>query len=301
MSEPRVAVVVRTKDRPLFLRRALGSIAAQTLVDWQCVIVNDGGDPSAVDAAIEALDEAHRGKVRAIHHEQPRGRWVSANAGVLATTAPLLVLHDDDDTWHPDFLARAVAYLDRLPERVGVVSRIEIRWEELRDGTYETVSRETFQPDLPVPTLADTLLFNRFVPIGFVYRRALHAEFGLYDERLPVIGDWNFNLRVLAKHPLDYLDDAVPYAYWHQRVGDTGDAGNSVIAARGDHAKYDALIRDEELRRHVEEHGLGLVLYLTKFIDRRFVEVENGIRGELRQTSPLSSRLVPRLRRLLRR
>ncbi|GAA3653307.1 glycosyltransferase family A protein [Microbacterium marinilacus] len=302
----RVAVVVRTKDRPDFLRRALRSIASQTLEDWECAVVNDGGDAAAVDAVIAALPEAHRNRVSAVHHETSRGRWVSANAGVLATSAPLLVLHDDDDTWHPEFLERAAAYLDGRPDRAGVVSRIEIRWEELRGGSseggfYETVSTEMFQDHLPVPTLADTLLFNRYVPIGFVYRRSLHAELGLYDERLPVVGDWNFNLRVLARHALEYLDDATPYAYWHQRTGDAGAAGNSVIAARGDHAKYDALIRDEELRRHVDEHGLGLVLYLTKFIDRRFVEVEAGIRAEIRESRPVSTRLLERFRRLRRR
>lgn len=295
----RVAVVVRTKNRPDFLARALDSICAQTLREWECAIVNDGGDAAAVDAAIAALPDEHRDKVTAVHHAESRGRWVSANAGVLATSAPLLVLHDDDDSWHPEFLARAAGYLDAHPERSGVVSRIEILWEEQQGDRFETVGREMFQPDLPVPTLADTLLFNRYVPIGFVYRRSLHAELGLYDERLPVVGDWHFNLRVLAKGPLEYLGD-VPYAYWHQRTGSSGDAGNSVIDARGDHARYDALIRDEELRKHVEEHGLGLVLYLTKFIDRRFVDVENGIREEIRRTN-IVERAYRKARRRLRR
>ncbi|MGW9112806.1 glycosyltransferase family 2 protein [Microbacterium sp. NPDC055683] len=280
MNAPVVGIVVRTKDRPDFLRRALRSITGQTFAEWEAVVVNDGGAPGAVDELIAALPEEHRARVRAVHSETSRGRWVSANAGVLATTAPLLVLHDDDDTWHPEFLERAVTYLDGHPDRGGVVSRIEIVWEEEQGGRLVPVRREVFQEHLPVPTLADTLLFNRYVPIGFVYRRSLHEELGLYDESLPVVGDWNFNLRVLARGPLEYLGDA-PYAYWHQRTGADGAAGNSVISSRGDHEKYDALIRDQALREHVDEHGLGLVLYLTKFIDRRFVEVENGIRAEV--------------------
>ncbi|GLJ62129.1 MULTISPECIES: glycosyltransferase family 2 protein [Microbacterium] len=279
---PRVAIVVRTKDRPDFLRRALRSITGQTLTAWEAVIVNDGGEPAVVDALIAALPDEHRARVRAVHSETSRGRWVSANAGVLATSAPLLVLHDDDDTWHPEFLERASAYLDAHPERGGVVSRIEIVWEEQQGDRLVAVRREVFQPQLAVPTLADTLLFNRYVPIGFVYRRSLHEELGLYDDRLPVVGDWDFNLRVLARGPLEYLADE-PYAYWHQRTGADGAAGNSVIESRGDHEKHDALIRDEALRAYVDEHGLGLVLYLTKFIDRRFVEVENGIRDEVRR------------------
>jgi hypothetical protein len=132
-----------------------------------------------------------------------------------------------------------------------------------------------------------------------VYRRALHEELGLYDDSLPVVGDWAFNLRVLSRGPLEYLPGA-PLAYWHQRVGVDGPEGNSVIAARGDHAKYDTLIRDAALREYVGENGLGLVLYLTKFIDNRFVEVENGIRREVVESS-FWHRATDKARRTFRR
>lgn len=284
MTAPRVAVVVRTKNRPDFLRRALRSITAQSMPDWECVVVNDGGDAARVDDLIAGLAPEHAERVRAVHHPSSRGRWVSANAGVLATSAPLLVLHDDDDSWDARFLERATDYLDTHPDRDGVVSRIEIIWEEAENGRFREIRRELFQARSTAPTLSDTLLFNRYVPIGFLYRRSLHEELGLYDDSLPVVGDWAFNLRVLSRGPLDYLGDE-PLAFWHQRVGQQGPEGNSVIADRGDHAKYDAQIRDAALRGYVDEHGLGLLLYLTKFIDRRFVEVENGIRSEISASS----------------
>lgn len=299
MHAPQVAVVVRTKNRPAFLRRALESIASQTFADWECIVVNDGGDPGAVDELIASLPESHRGRVRALHSEHSRGRWVSANAGVLGTTAPYLVLHDDDDTWHPEFLERAVGYLDANTDRMGVVSRIEILWETQQGDAFVTTDREMFQPQLAAPTLGDTLLFNRFVPIGFLYRRALHEELGLYDDRLPVVGDWNFNLQVLARHELEYLSDT-PYAYWHQRRADTSADGNSVVALPGAHAKHDALIRDRALREYVGEHGMGALLYLTKFIDQRFVDVENGIRAEIRAANVVQ-RGYDKVRRVIRR
>jgi glycosyltransferase involved in cell wall biosynthesis len=295
---PGVAIVVRTKDRPDLLRRALASITSQSFDDWECVVVNDGGETSAVDDVVNELTEGQRARVRVLHQPTSRGRWVSANIGVLGTTAPLLVLHDDDDSWHPDFLARAVAYLEEAPERGGVVSRIEIIWESRVGEEFRTTRREMFQPQLSAPTLADTLLFNRFVPIAFVYRRRLHEELGLYDDSLPVVGDWAFNLKVLAAGPLEYLGDS-PYAYWHQREGVEGTHGNSVIDSRGNHAKFDALIRDAALRQYVEANGLGLILYLTKFIDQRFVDVENGLRAEMRRANDF--RLATRIRRRLSR
>ncbi|MER7796937.1 glycosyltransferase family 2 protein [Microbacterium sp. NPDC096154] len=304
MSDARVAIVVRTQDRPAFLSRALRSILRQTFEAWECVIVNDGGDADAVAAVLDALPEDGRDRFRVVSADAPRGRWVSANTGVLATSAPLLVLHDDDDTWHPEFLRRAVAHLDADPRRDAALSRIEIVWEEKRDGEYVPVRREVFQPELGDALLSDALLFNRFVPIGFVYRRTLHEELGLYDAELPVVGDWAFNLRVLARGPIPYFAEE-PYAYWHQRADGTGADGNSVISARDAHARTDALVRDRALREYVDEHGMGLVLYLTKFIDRRFVEVEAGIRREIAATRDeiarggLARRGLRRLRRTL--
>ncbi|MGL4255264.1 MAG: glycosyltransferase family 2 protein [Microbacterium sp.] len=299
MPDAEVAIVVRTKDRPDFLARALASITSQTFGSWHGVVVNDGGDAAPVEALIAGLGAADRARFSVVHSPASRGRWVSANAGVLATTAPLLVLHDDDDSWHPEFLQRAVEYLHENPDRGGVVSRIEIRWERRRNGGFEVTSREVFQPRLSAPTLGDTLLFNRFVPIAFVYRRALHEELGLYDDSLPVVGDWAFNLRVLTHGPLEYLADQ-PYAYWHQRVDATGADGNSVIDSRGAHAATDARIRDEALREYAQREGLGLALYLTKFIDQRFVDVENGIRSDLQRWS-LIRRIERRVRERWRR
>lgn len=295
MTAPRVSVVVRTKNRPDFLARALSSIISQSFDEWEAVIVNDGGDAAKVAALVAALPESDRDRIRVIDHSESRGRWVSANAGVLAARGEFLVLHDDDDSWHHEFLTRAVQYLDAHPERAGAVSRIEIIWEREENGRFVVEEREEFQAQLTAPLLTDMLLFNRFVPIGFLYRRSLHAEIGLYDEKLPVIGDWDFNLKVLSRGALEYLDDQ-PFAYWHQRRGATGSAANSVAGARSDHAKYDASIREEALRSWVEENGNGLVLYLTKFIDQRFVDVENGIRNEI-VASSFWRRLARRLRR----
>lgn len=278
-----VGIVLRTKDRPYFLARALRSITSQTYADWHTFVVNDGGDPAPVADLVAALPAADRDRVTVLDQPSSLGRAAAANVGVRAATgtgASYLVLHDDDDTWAPSFLERTAAYLDAHPLAPGVVSRIEIVWEEPSGDGYAETGREVFQGHVHDPLLGDSLLFNRFVPIGFLYRSAVHDEIGLYDEELPVVEDWAFNVRVLAKWALHYLDDE-PLAFWHQRPGLAGAAGNSVISVGTDHDKYDALFRDAALRAYVGEHGLGLVLYLTKFIDRRFVEVEEGLRRDI--------------------
>lgn len=297
MSAPVVDIVVRTKDRPLFLERALDSILSQTFQDWRAIIVNDGGDPAQVDTQI-ARRSALADRILVIHHTQSLGRWPAANAGVNAGDAPLLVLHDDDDSWHPDFLLTGVAHLDAHPDAQGGVARIEILWEERRGDRYETVDREIFQPQLAAPMLTDLMLFNRFVPIAFLYRRSLHGALGLYDEALPVVGDWVFNMKVLQRGPVGYFGNEA-LAYWHQRRSGVGADGNSVIAESARHGEWDARLRESALREYIDQAGAGLPLYVTKFIDDRLVQVENGIRDEIR--AQFEARDNTRLRSLLRR
>ena len=78
-----------------------------------------------------------------------------------------------------------------------------------------------------------------------------------------------------------------------------------------EHRATDARLRDAALRDYVADNGLGLVLYLTKFIDQRFVDVENGIRAEIREAEDrlrrdaldrsILRRVARRVRRRLRR
>lgn len=278
---PSVDIVIRTKDRPVFLRRALRSVVEQTFEDWRAIVVNDGGDPDVVRDVLAGSGAESRTLV--LDHEQSLGRWPAANAGLRAAEGSFLVLHDDDDTWHPEFLERATGYLAHRPDAVGVVSREEIVWEELHDDHLVEVGREIFQPTLTAPLLGDLLLFNRFVPIGFLYRRELHEELGPYREDLAVVGDWDFNLRVLSRWPLEFLADE-PYAFWHQRRGIVeGSAGNSVIAESRSHRHYDALVRDAHLREQVQREGYGDTLHLTKFVDRRLLDLEHHVDREIEE------------------
>lgn len=295
--QARVAIVLRTKDRPVFVARALRSITAQSYRRWELVIVNDGGDADTLSAVVREAGLGDDPRARTISSPASLGRWPSANLGIANTEAPLLVLHDDDDSWHPQFLERTVAYLDAHPEAPGVVSRIEIVWETMVEGEPVEQDREVFQGHLVAPLLGDTLLFNRFVPIAFLYRRTVHDEVGLYRDDLRVVGDWNFNLSVLTRWRLEYLGET-PLAYWHQRRSADGVDGNSVVAERSDHGKYDALVRDDALRERISANGIGELLYLTKFIDQRFNDVEAGLRAAIEDVRYEASSPV---RRTLRR
>ncbi len=273
---PAVAVVMRTRDRPLLLRRALADVCAQTFADWHVVVVDDGGDPAVVDDVVGGCGDL-AGRVTVLHNATSRGMEAASNQGVRASSSEFLAVHDDDDTWHPEFLARTVAHL-RAGNDIGVATRTEIVWERIEDGRIEEVGREVFAPDVHSFSLAELLRTNRAVPISLLYRRAVHDEIGPFREDLPVVGDWEFNLRLAqSEHRVGFLDGE-PLAFWHQRREAEGTLANSVIAAAQEHRAADLRVREEALRAYVRQHGAGGLLYLTGYVQTEIDHLHNLFR-----------------------
>ncbi|WOH17837.1 glycosyltransferase family 2 protein [Paenarthrobacter sp. GOM3] len=291
----RVTIVTRTKNRPTFLARALDDIFGQTFQDFELVIVNDGGDPADVDRLTSQRSEAEQARITTLHHAESVGMEAASNAGLKAGTGEFVVIHDDDDFWSPDFLARTVAYLDDPAHAAesGVMVRTEIVIEELVEGRIEPIRREIFWADMRQITLADMLKINRAVPISFLYRRSLHDAVGYYNENLPVVGDWEFHLRVLSHSRVGFLDGE-PLAFWSQRPESEGQEGNSIFSKAAEHAHYDALVRDEHLRDGVAQNGLGTMLYLTRVL----AEQEDLIVAQQRRLDETTAKLDHILDRL---
>lgn len=301
-SASRVGIVVRTKNRPELLARALNDIAAQDFASWIVRIVDDGGDAAAVDAVIASLSAEVRHRIEVSHNTTSRGRSAAANQGVAALDTEFIVLHDDDDLWHPAFLSCTVAWLDANPADIGVAAKTEIVYEEQQaDGRFAEVGRAPFWSEVREITYSDLLAVNRFVPIAYLYRRSLHEEVGLYREDIHAAEDWEFNLRTAVGHHIGLLDGP-PLAFWMQRVGVGGELGNSMFALADEHVKFDRLIRDEALREYASTHGPGLALYLTSYIDSAVREAVRGVvREELARELDSRPSDLQRLARRVRR
>jgi glycosyltransferase involved in cell wall biosynthesis len=305
----RVGIVVRTRQRSDFLRRALADIASQTWDRFLVVVVNDGGDPAEVDRVVS--DSGLQAVT--VRHIAPGegGRCVAANVGVRDTGTEYVVLHDDDDRWHPEFLSRTVAWLDAHPSDVAVAVPTEIVYEEKRGGTWAEVGRAPFWAGMQRISLTEMMSVNRAVPISLLYRRSVHDEVGWYDETLDAVEDWDLYLRILRHGDIGFLTGEA-LAFWTQRPDATGLDANSMFALIKEHAVDDARVRDRALAEWVRREGAGLPLYLASLhaqtlahIDARMEELERTvsarIRDDLRHELDAHQPVWSRLRSLRRR
>lgn len=127
---PSVGVVIRTKDRPIFVNRALATVMAQNYPNFHIVLVNDGGDIGQLKTAIEQSGQhcppQDRFTLLDLHPGQ--GRSAAFNRGVEALTTDFVTCLDDDDTWAPDFMSALIAFFGEtapsVPDLGGVGAQV---------------------------------------------------------------------------------------------------------------------------------------------------------------------------------
>ncbi len=118
MRAPAVSVALPVRNSAATLPRALASLAAQTLGDFEVVAVNDG----SADETPATLDAWARRDARIrIIHTPPLGLVHALNRCLEEAQAPLVARMDADDVCLPDRLAAQQALFE-ADTRLGLVS-----------------------------------------------------------------------------------------------------------------------------------------------------------------------------------
>ncbi len=296
----RVTVITRTKDRPLLLGRCVRSVLAQTFPDWLHVIVNDGGNPQLLHGLVAEHAAAYAGRVEVIDCASCQGMQNASNRGLEAAAGEFVVIHDDDDSWESDFLRACVEFLDEAGpagSTQGVITQTTRVLEEFNaQGGLDEYGREEYLTTECIELFA-ACADNPFAPIAFVYRRAVHRQIGLFDERFSVVGDWDFNLRFLARFDIGVIDRRLANYHWRHRASGTIYA-NTVTDALSTHARKSAELRNHYLREDLRAGRLGLG-YL--FNSARCLRGQSHLLWEVRNRSDQTIHEVQKVQGRLRR
>lgn len=102
------------KTPPAYLRRALDSMLAQTLTDFEAVAINDGVKDESYELLLEYAEKD--GRIRIIENETNLGLPVSLNKGIDACRGKYIARMDTDDICLPDRLEKQVEYMESHPD-----------------------------------------------------------------------------------------------------------------------------------------------------------------------------------------
>jgi len=247
----------------------------QNYQDWAHIIVNDGGDPKPINEIVEAHQKEYSGRCAVFHHERSLGMETASNAGIKGSDSDAIVILDDDDTWAPSFLETCMSRLEnkRHPSVRGVVTHAIQVLEKVIPGQDlpVEVNRRPFNQYLRSISLSELSGGNIITTNAFVYERNALDEIGFYREDLPVLGDWEFNLRFVFQYEIDLICESL--SYFHHRIAlHSGASANSVVAASSEHCFYATFILNEFLRKDLKSGKFGLGSVMNIHIQRRDIE-----------------------------
>ncbi|MCX8031287.1 MAG: glycosyltransferase [Thermodesulfovibrionales bacterium] len=188
---PLISIIVRTKDRPKILNKALKSIYEQTYRPIEVVLVNDGGCDLELYHIKSILNDITLNYIRL---DQNRGRAHALNLGIEHAKGNYIGFLDDDDEFYPDHISSIIPLLNSLDYHIAyadtelIYKRYNPDKQELEDADRRIFISKDF-------SYKDILLENYIPLISIIFSRDVFVNIGMFDEDLDIYEDWDYLIR----------------------------------------------------------------------------------------------------------
>jgi CDP-glycerol glycerophosphotransferase len=303
---PRVSFVVPVYNVEAYLDDCLRSILAQTVGDFEVVMVDDGSTDGSVEIAER---HAERDKRLRLVRQANHGLGHARNSGVQAAEGEFLAFVDSDDRLPPDALELLLGALDRTGSdfATGNIHRFNDRrtWPAafLKRTFYRRRHRthvERFRW-----LLSDRMAQNKLWRRSFWDEHDLHFPEGVLHEDIPVVLPAHFLARSVDVIPRPvYLyrerEDGAPSIT--QRRTEVRTLRDRVVAIEhvraflvshgppGSRRWYDESVVEEDLRYHLDALPEGDDAYRAAFLDTANAFLDRA-GGNIEQHLPAIQRL----------
>ncbi len=139
---PQISVLMPTYDHAAFIQRAIDSLLAQTLADWELVIVDDGSPDGTRDVVAPYLDDP-----RITYHRLPHNHGLGAalNYALDRARSEMIAYLPSDDVYYAEHLATLVRLLGEHPGTELVYSGVRHHYNRAAEGQIEGYSLQLVQ------------------------------------------------------------------------------------------------------------------------------------------------------------
>lgn len=194
MSTPLVSVITPTYNHERFIAECIRSVQAQTMPDWEMIVVNDGSSDRTAAVVQGFVNKEPR--LRLLNQTNIGGQRLgeSYNKALAASTGRYIAVLEGDDWWQPNKLALQVQALEQNKEAVVAWGRAEQASHDLQRVLRVIPAAdplaEMFYTNRPVGRLLNLLLFENFIPaMTLCIRREALLQIGgfLQSHQLPLV------------------------------------------------------------------------------------------------------------------
>ncbi|MGH9374517.1 MAG: glycosyltransferase family 2 protein [Vicinamibacterales bacterium] len=180
----KVSVIMPAYNVAPYISAAIESVCAQTVTDWELLIVDDGSTDST--SAIAGTYIARDPRIRLLHQGNG-GISAARNRALRDATGEFLAILDSDDLWEPRYLEAQLGVFSRHPD-VDIVTGNG--W--FLGGRRHGLPTRPWPDSRPQPTLTEILGDDECIFIMSIMRRRVYDTIGGFDERLRSNEDFDF-------------------------------------------------------------------------------------------------------------
>ncbi|MBW3833723.1 glycosyltransferase family 2 protein [Aeromonas hydrophila] len=185
------SVVITTKDRLAFLKRAVMSISVAGGRLTEIIIVNDGGE------RIENyfFSDYNTAKINVINNPTSLGGNKARNQGVLAASGDIIFFLDDDDAYTADTISEKLRLFESDTQLALVYTGVQFVMSDNLDMVVRTKQ----------PIADNELLLKHLLARGNLIgptscaavRKSAFIAAGMFDEKLGAMQDYELWLRMI--------------------------------------------------------------------------------------------------------
>jgi len=247
----RVSVIIPCHNAARFIGEALASVLRQTHAHTVAIVVDNGSTDGTA-----AIAEAFGARVTIIRQPGKSGPSAARNAALEIADGGAIAFLDGDDRWHPEKIARQLAYLAAHTE-CGLV-HTAVRH-------IDSAGTEIDRPGGAIPwriaagdCLGDLLAHNTITTSTVLVRRETLGR-DRFPGDLYTGEDWDLWLRLAARTQLGYLGEALT----DYRIHDSNTTRSLELALGGRLAVTERVLAQGNLapahRRAAMRHRQGVL------------------------------------------
>ncbi len=194
---PLVSIIVPTYNRRALLKEALAGVMAQTMPDFEVIVVNDAGADASATVA-----EFNDPRIVYLSHDVNQGQPAARNTALRAARGRYIAYLDDDDLYLPHHLETLVGALQASGKQVAYSDCVSVSFLPTDTGFKETERENVFHKEA---TREGLLIDNCFPPLVMVHERACLEKTGLFDVDLRGHEDWDLTIRLALHYEFEHV------------------------------------------------------------------------------------------------
>ncbi len=216
MDNRRISVIIPAYNRADLLPRTIESVARQSLLPYEVIIVDDESPDSTPDVC-KKLIEKYQGRLNLIYtrHEINKGEGGARNTGIQLAQGNYLAFLDSDDEWLPEKLQRQIDFLAQTGAD-GVFCETYL----VENENYKAAGQVRIDHDRIIPEHLLTRGCGYGTGTNLLISRSAVAD-DIFDESMRLFIDLDWLYHVSQRADLRIMHEAL--TYYHKAPMRAGD------------------------------------------------------------------------------